>query len=248
MQKQELLDIPISNLVPYGQNARMHGPAQINQLAASIREFGFTNPVLVDETNTILAGEGRVQAARNIGLEKVPCIVVHGLTEAQKAAYVIADNRLALNSEWDEVTLAEELVRLNEVGFDINVTGFIDADLSELLDGLKLDTEPSVILQQDIPTQPATASEPPQPVKRPITTPMYTPPPKDWSGMPEFEQQDLRPYKTVLLHFEDSRAIEHFNHCNATGSHSKCQPITEKTKYLWWPLRISITHKGLTYE
>lgn len=242
MRKHEVLNLGVDQLVPYDRNSRLHGPGQIAQLAASIKEFGFTSPVIVDETNTILAGEGRVQAARHLGLQTVPCIVVNDLTKDQKAAYVIADNRIALTSEWDEAVLAEELARLTEIGFDLSATGFSDFDLQKLADDLQV-----VPLPDDTFRPPAVAPASVA-VRHPITRPMQLPPAKDWSGMPEFEQEDLRPFKTVLLHFEDAAAIEHFNNWTQYGQQRKCQPITEKTKYLWWPERVTLTHKGVTYE
>src|SRR5262245_10249519 len=106
----------IDDLIPYARNARVHSPEQIGQLAASIREFGFTNPVLIDADGGIIAGHGRVLAAQKLGLDTVPTIDVSYLTEAQRRAYVIADNKLALNASWDSELLAVELSELMEVG------------------------------------------------------------------------------------------------------------------------------------
>lgn len=116
--------IPVADLVPYARNARTHSPAQVAQLAASIREFGWTNPVLIDEAGGIIAGHGRVLAAREMGMQAVPCLRLTGLTEAQKRAYVIADNKLALNAGWDEALLEAEIEALADMGFDIALTGF----------------------------------------------------------------------------------------------------------------------------
>lgn len=123
--------LPLDRLIPYARNSRTHSDAQVAQVAASIREFGFTNPVLIDAEDGIIAGHGRVLAARKLGLEKVPCIRLGHLTETQKRAYVIADNKLALNSGWDEEMLALELAELREVDFDLQLTGFDGAELGE---------------------------------------------------------------------------------------------------------------------
>jgi len=113
-----------ADLVPYARNSRTHSDAQVSQIAGSIREFGFTNPVLIDADNGIIAGHGRVMAAQKLGLDKVPCICLAHLTETQKRAYIIADNKLALNAGWDEEMLGLELTDLREVDFDLGLTGF----------------------------------------------------------------------------------------------------------------------------
>jgi len=123
----------IDSLIPYANNSRTHSDAQVSQVAASIKEFGFTNPVLIDEQGGIIAGHGRVMAAKKLGLAEVPCIVLDGLSEAQKKAYIIADNKLALNSGWDADMLKVEMERLGELGFDLSLTGFDDIELGELL-------------------------------------------------------------------------------------------------------------------
>jgi ParB-like chromosome segregation protein Spo0J len=124
---------PIDRLVPYARNARTHTPAQIDQIAASIREWGWTMPVLVDEDGMILAGHARVLAAQKLRLADVPVIVARGWTEAQKRAYVIADNKLALNAAWDEELLRIELSDLKLGDFDIGLLGFDDAELNRIL-------------------------------------------------------------------------------------------------------------------
>jgi DNA modification methylase len=129
--------IAVSNLRPWANNARMHSKKQIRQIADSIREFGFTNPILIDRDNTILAGHGRVEAAKLIGMEKVPCIRLEGMTPEQKRAYVLADNKLALNAGWDEELLAEELQALlnMDLDFDLEITGFSIAEIDSLVEG-----------------------------------------------------------------------------------------------------------------
>lgn len=120
------------DLIPYANNSRTHSDEQINQVASSIKEFGFTNPVLVDEQMGVIAGHGRIMAANKLGLDEVPCIILKGLTEAQKKAYVIADNQLALNSGWDLDMLKLEVESLQEMDFNIDLLGFDD----DFLDGL----------------------------------------------------------------------------------------------------------------
>lgn len=129
---QQIIQQATTALLPYARNSRTHSEQQIAQIAASIREFWFTNPVLVDDDNGIVAGHGRVLAAQQIGMAEVPTINVGWLTEAQRRAYVIADNQLALNAGWDESVLAQEVAWLNEQNFSTELLGF-DADF---LDGL----------------------------------------------------------------------------------------------------------------
>ena len=125
----------IDELIPYARNARTHSDAQVAQIAASIREFGFTNPVLIDGENGIIAGHGRVLAAPLLDLHEVPCIVLAHLTPAQRRAYVIADNKLALNAGWDQTLLTLELGELKLDGFDLTLTGFDDVELGAVFDG-----------------------------------------------------------------------------------------------------------------
>lgn len=124
----------IADLIPYVNNARTHSEQQVTQVAASIREFGFTNPILIDDNNSIIAGHGRLLAAKKLELDEVPCIVLKGLTEAQKKAYVIADNQLALNAGWDVDLLKLEIEGLEELDFDLDLLGFDDDFLSGLLE------------------------------------------------------------------------------------------------------------------
>jgi DNA modification methylase len=126
---------PLGELIPYARNPRTHTDAQVAQIAASIREFGWTNPVLVDGENGIIAGHGRVLAARKLGLGRVPVIELAHMSEAQKRAYVLADNQLALNAGWDEALLRLELADLSELGFDLGLIGFADGELERLLAG-----------------------------------------------------------------------------------------------------------------
>jgi len=124
----------VASLIPYARNARTHSEAQVAQIAASIREWGWTNPVLIDEAGGIIAGHGRVMAARKLKIEDVPCIVASGWTDAQKRAYVLADNQLAANAGWDMDLLRVEIGELSVGGFDVGLIGF-DADwLNDLMD------------------------------------------------------------------------------------------------------------------
>ena len=125
--------ISIDALAPYARNSRTHSDAQVAQIAGSIREFGFTNPVLIDDESGIVAGHGRVQAARALGMEQVPCIRLEGLTEAQRRAYVIADNRIALNAGWDLDMLAVELDDLKGIDFDLDLLGFDVGEIDKIL-------------------------------------------------------------------------------------------------------------------
>jgi ParB-like chromosome segregation protein Spo0J len=121
-----------ADLIPYARNSRTHSDQQVAQIAGSIREFGFTNPVLIDSENGIIAGHGRVMAASKLGMDKVPCIRLGHLTETQRRAYIIADNKLALNAGWDDEMLGLELSDLREADFDFDVMGF-DADQIEAI-------------------------------------------------------------------------------------------------------------------
>jgi len=126
MQVEQL---KVGDLIPYVNNSRTHSDEQVTQVASSIKEFGFTNPILIDGEGGIIAGHGRLMAAKKLGLNKVPCIRLDYLTEAQRKAYVIADNKLALNGGWDNDLLKIELTELDSLDFDLNLIGF---DLSEL--------------------------------------------------------------------------------------------------------------------
>lgn len=124
----------VADLIPYARNSRTHSDAQVAKLAASIREFGFLNPIIVDGQNGIIAGHGRVMAAQKLGLETLPCIEAAHLTEAQRRAYVIADNRMALDAGWDDELLKIELQDLDGEGFDLTLTGFDIGELTVLFD------------------------------------------------------------------------------------------------------------------
>lgn len=123
----------LQRLIPYAKNARTHDDTQVSQIAGSIAEFGFVNPILVGDDNIIIAGHGRLMAAQQLGLDTVPVIVLHHLTEAQRRALVIADNKIAENAGWNDELLKLELEELGDLGFDLDVIGFSDEELDELL-------------------------------------------------------------------------------------------------------------------
>ena len=153
----EIRYFPVADLIPYARNARTHSDAQVAQVAASIREFGWTNPVLIDPAGGIIAGHGRVLAARKLDMDEVPCITLGHLTETQRRAYVLTDNKLALNAGWDEEMLRLELTDLQEMGADLGLIGFGENELAKLL------VDPAAGL-----TDPDDAPEPPaDPISRP---------------------------------------------------------------------------------
>ena len=131
-RKTEYFLEDITKLIPYARNARTHDDKQIAQIAASIKEFGFLSPIIVSGDNTILCGHGRFYAAQKLGLSKVPCIKEEYLTETQKRAYIIADNKLSLNAGWDNEMLAVELSELQGADFDVSLTGFDETEIAEL--------------------------------------------------------------------------------------------------------------------
>lgn len=133
MEKKNKMEmVAVEKLVPYVNNARTHSLAQIGKLRASIREYGFINPVIIDDKYGIIAGHGRVVAAQEEGLKEVPCVLVDYLTEAQKKAYILADNRMALDAGWDEELLRLEIEELQGMDFDVSLTGFRDDEITDL--------------------------------------------------------------------------------------------------------------------
>ena len=133
--------LALTSLKPSPRNARTHSKAQIKQIAVSIEEFGFTNPILIDETSTILAGHGRVEAAKLLRMTDVPVVRIEHMSEEQKRAYVIADNQLALNAGWDDTVLVEELQALADLGFDVELTGFDMGDIDKMIEDLGTDVD-----------------------------------------------------------------------------------------------------------
>ncbi|MER9652470.1 ParB N-terminal domain-containing protein [Mesorhizobium sp. M0152] len=123
----------VADLVPYARNPRTHSADQVAKLCASIREFGFTNPVLIDEEGSIVAGHGRIMAANRLGMKEVPCVTLKGLSDAQKKALIIADNRLAEDAGWNDELLVGLLHDLNADGYDLELTGFSDDEIEDFL-------------------------------------------------------------------------------------------------------------------
>ena len=126
--------VDINKLIPYINNARTHSPEQIMKLRSSLREFGFVNPVLIDRQFNVLAGHGRIAAAKEEGIKEVPCVFVEHLSEAQKKAYILADNRMSLDAGWDNELLKVEMASLQEMGFDVGMTGFDEMEIADLFE------------------------------------------------------------------------------------------------------------------
>ena len=151
--------VAVERLIPYARNSRTHSPEQVAQIAASIREFGFTNPVLIDADGGIIAGHGRVMGARQLGMTEVPCLRLGHLSETQKRAYIIADNKLALNAGWDEEMLALEFRDLLAEGYSAEMTGFSIPEIDQLIAGLdatpegKTDADETPEVQQTVVSQ-----------------------------------------------------------------------------------------------
>jgi ParB-like chromosome segregation protein Spo0J len=133
---KDITQMPVSDLIPYDRNPNIHSNEQIVQLANSIREWGFTIPILIDEKEVVLAGHGRLFAAKSLGMETVPCIIAKGWSDPQKKAYVIADNKLSEGSEWDSSLYFSELKEINSSGFNLSLIGFDD--------NVSLDFEPNL--------------------------------------------------------------------------------------------------------
>ncbi len=129
--------VSIDSLIPYARNSRLHSKEQIKQLRASLREFGFVNPCIIDKDYNIIAGHGRVMAAKEEGISEIPCVFAEHLTDAQKRAYILADNRLALNAGWDDEMLSVELSDLQANAFDLSLLGFSDAEMNKLMGGME---------------------------------------------------------------------------------------------------------------
>lgn len=155
---QNIIQQPVAALLPYARNSRTHSDEQVAQIAASIREFGFTNPVLVDHDNGIVAGHGRVMAAQLLGLHHVPTINVGWMTDTQRRAYIIADNKLAINAGWDNEALSLELSELGELGFDLDLLGFNEDEM----DGLLAEETPAGLTDED-----AVPEVQPNPISKP---------------------------------------------------------------------------------
>jgi len=246
----------VIDLKPYEKNSRKHGEAQVAQIADSIKEFGFTNPVLIDEHDTIIAGEGRMLAAKKLKMLTVPCIVLPGLTNTQKAAYVIADNKLALNASWDDDMLQQELLHLGKLEYSLNLTGFSEVDIAKLLADIGADLDElasEVDASQPEAGQPDTDKPEPGQSKtdqpelgqsktdEPVPGKSKTDKPEpaepqaqdSWAGMPECDQSAAEPFRTLKVHFNEQAAVDAF--AKLIG-----QNVTDKTKYVWYPKAVKV--------
>lgn len=168
------------DLIPYARNVRTHDDWQIQQIVSSIKEFGFTNPVLVDESNEIIAGHGRVMAASKLSLDLLPCIVLAHLTRTQKRAYALADNKIALNSGWNVDLLTLELQALNDEGFtEYSTLGFNDIELATYLSDVEATTAEDVDKEDE------------------------------WAGMPDYEDSGPA-HRKIIVNFESDEDVEAF--------------------------------------
>ena len=144
----------VNELIPYANNSRTHDERQVDQVAESIKEFGFTNPILIDENNGVVAGHGRLLASKKLKLDEVPCIVLDGLSDEQRKAYVIADNKLALNAGWNDKMLMKELFTLESKEFDLLLTGFSSDELKSLVDvdvtGDGVESSPQIEFSEEV--------------------------------------------------------------------------------------------------
>ena len=146
---QKIEELKIKDLIPYSGNTRTHDQKQIMQIASSIKEFGFTNPVLIDGANGVIAGHGRLLAAKKLAIEIVPCLRLGHLTDAQRRAYIIADNKLALNAGWNDESLKAEFEQLMSDGVDLEITGFSEKEIEKLF--LEEEEEqPEVVFSEDL--------------------------------------------------------------------------------------------------
>lgn len=226
--KFQLVARLVSDLILNDGRPRKHSEAQIAQISESMKEFGFTNPVLIDERNVVIAGFARILASMKIGTDTVPCIVLVGLSEAQKAAYAIADNKLALNAGWDEELLYAELARIADLDFDINLTGFSEVEILALPGANDTKVIDVITGPDGTPSGEAESRDPGDP---------KTP---DWSGMPDFDQREAGPFRTLLVHFKDQEAVDAF--AKLLG-----QKLTDKTKYVWYPQQVKVAAPGVVY-
>lgn len=218
--------VDIDKLIPYVHNARVHSSEQVEQLAASIAEFGVTNSILVWKNNEIIAGHGRVMAMKLLlardpvkwgYLRNVEVRRCDGLSDMQRRALILADNKLALNASWDQDILKNAIEELGD--FDLSVIGFSDEELESLFmfEGEQVDLQ-SAVSKQPIFTydKPFTMSD-----SSAVAN-------EHWVGMPEFNQQDKMPYRTLYVHFESDEDARQF-------SILINQTITDKTKFIWYP-------------
>lgn len=212
---------PLDRLRPYERNARTHSPEQVAQIAASIQEFGFTNPILVDGADGILAGHGRLAAAKDMGLAEVPVIVLDHLTPDQRRAYILADNQLALNAGWDMELLQQEVVGLNLADFDLSLLGFDDDMIAGLLDPEGIDdrggdeSENPYTEKTDVPPYEITGPKPDVSSTYDDTKALKLLEAINASSLPEDEKHLLRAaaYRHVVFNFQS--IAEYYAHSDA---------------------------------
>lgn len=235
----------VNDLIPYINNSRTHSEEQVNQIVASINEFGFTNPLLIDEKDNIIAGHGRLIASKKLGMEEVPCIVLEGLTEAQKKAYIIADNKMALNAGWDEELLKIELENLKELDFDLELTGFNVDELDDILGNNEEETE---IVEDEVPEVPeepkaklgdiyqlgrhflmcgdSTSEEDVAKLMNGVKADMvFTDPPYGMNAVSKSGVLSEK-YKTDIMNDDDNTV--------AINSFNLCKDYFKDTKQVWW--------------
>tara|TARA_Y100000592_G_C5442932_1_gene304414 strand:- start:118 stop:768 length:651 start_codon:yes stop_codon:yes gene_type:complete len=197
---------PLEEIKPFQNNPRVHSELQVKQICKSISEFGFVNPILLDENNTILAGHGRFLAAEMLKMTTIPTVKVTNLNDKQKKALVIADNKITLNSVWDTDRLWEQVKQLNAEGFDLDILAFDNNELLPMIDS-------NTVLDVS----------------------------GEWENMPEFVQGDKTPYQTIFVHFTCETDREKFADLIQ-------QPLTEKTKTVWYPQQESMDTVNKRYE
>jgi len=146
----KLKKVPIDKLIAYENNARVHSPEHVEQIAKSIETFGFNVPVLIDAENNIIAGHGRVMAAKKLGMKDVPTLLIDHLTDDQKKAFILADNRIAMNSKWDDDMLKGEMEFLKDIDFDIDILGFSNKEIDKLFVDTEEQEEPDIIFSEEI--------------------------------------------------------------------------------------------------
>ena len=210
MSELRLEYLPVSELIPYTKNPRKNDAA-VERVANLIKEYGFKKPILVDEKNNkneIIAGHTRLKAALLLGIEKVPVIFADDLSPEQVKAFRIADNKSGEWAEWDISLLTEEISDLSETGFDIDLTGFSDIEVSNLLPDYNDNSSPDHSIYGG---------------GVPVNDPMG-----EWNGMPEFNNPDAMGVKQIIVHFETWDDVREFAELVE-------QTVTEKTKYIWFP-------------
>lgn len=184
----------LEKIVPYAKNPR-HNESAIAKVAASIKEFGWQQPIVVDKEMVVIAGHTRLEAARQLGLKKAPVYIADHLTDTQVKAYRIADNRVGAEAKWDDQLLRLEMIDLRDANFELGVTGF---DIGEI---------DNVLLEKQLGQNDAEA---------------------EWVGMPEFNQENKKAFRSFPVHFKDQEAVDQF-------AALINQKITDKTRYVWFP-------------